>query len=126
MCTVLDKAKDFGHQFKLLQSVFQTTTHAERRERLRAILLEIAPTFFVVLGHWADESTRNSDTGITLCENLLDLIGFNDLREDWGEPGRNIIWGSAWVIQRHFAFRELFDPQNADKLLVHEALRDDV
>jgi tetratricopeptide (TPR) repeat protein len=122
---VLDKDKDFKHQLELLQSVFQTTTRVEYHERLRTILPEITSAFFVTLGDWVDESTCTNDAGITLCKDLFDLIDFNDLREDWGELERTIIWGSAWFIKRHDVFfRKLFDPENAGQPLVYKALRD--
>jgi hypothetical protein len=120
----LNKAGDIRHQSELLQSVFQTTTHTERRERLRAILPEITPGFFRVLGHWGDENAYNNDAGISLCKDLLDLIEFDDLREDWGEPERTIIWGYVQFMTRHDPFfLEIFNPESADQSIDYIALR---
>jgi len=106
----------------LLKGLEEVKTHAELQEWLRQATPLITQDFFVALGEWADESTRNSDTAIYIYETLLDEIGFNDVRADWQEPERSIVWGAAWFMNRHHHFIESVDLFNDGHPLDYQKL----
>ncbi len=112
---------------ELLLELFAAETRAELLACLHSNLLKITPRFFTLLAQWAGDRNREGDTGIALCEALLDLIEFNDLREDWNNTERTIIWGSVRFMHRNTPFGSFLTHEDDGlRPLLYDALRDTV
>jgi hypothetical protein len=108
-------------QVVLFQRVRTTTLYRERRRLLHEILPQIQLPFFHVLARWAHQNPSSHADGVTLCEEVLDLIGFNDLRENWEEPNRTLIWGAAWFVLHDQDLRLLIESPHARRHRVAKA-----
>ena len=118
----LAQSRDIARQRVLFDYALEATSHSELRQRLEEIAPQITPNFFRILAAWADQSRNNNEAGINLCERLLDVIEFADLREDWLGHERTIIWRSAWFLRRHSNFAELVEPNHPGALLHFDTL----
>lgn len=97
---VLSKREAIEKQIELLREVVSSTNPTERRRRLEAHLPQITADFFPVLLCHAAESSYNASEATSLCQEMLELIGFNDLRDNWDPDTFSLIRGVACFVQR--------------------------
>jgi tetratricopeptide (TPR) repeat protein len=112
-----EEREDIHQQSALLKFILQNDSPSDQHNKLKNIIPEITHNFFRVLSCWADENKRNHQSAVALCRELLDLIEFNDLREDWPQREKGIIWGVAWFIRRDDIFSAIIDSRDNGQLL---------
>jgi len=97
---VLSKRESIKKQVELLREILSSSNPTERRRRLEYHLSEITGDFFLVLLCHAAKSSYNASEATSLCQELLELIGFNDLRDDWDPDTFKLIRGLACFVLR--------------------------
>jgi hypothetical protein len=62
--------------------------------------------FFAPLAVWSDESPHHEQAARALCETLLARAGVMEVRADWPETIRSLLYGCAWFVGRQRWFPE--------------------
>lgn len=97
---VLSKRESIEKQNELLREIVSSTNPIERRRRLETHLPQITGDFFPVLLCHAAESSYNASEVTSLCQEMLELIGLNDVRNDWDSETFKLIRGVACFVLR--------------------------
>jgi tetratricopeptide (TPR) repeat protein len=96
----LSRREFIEKQADLLREIVSSTNPTERRSRLETHLPEITADFFPLLLCHSAESSYNASEATSLCNEMLESIGFNDLRDDWDSDTFKLIKGVACFVQR--------------------------
>lgn len=110
-------------QGALLESILRLVSFTDRREHMASVWPEVGQEFFLLLSQAVEQGRISETDGFELCEGLLEVSGGLDLRDDWGQQQRLVIWGAAWFAQRRTVFRVLIEDERP-QLLSYEILQE--
>lgn len=121
---VFSKRASIEKQVGLLREIVSSTHPLDRRRHLKAHLPEINAEFFGVLICRAAERSYDASEATYVCEEILELVGLNDLREDWDTDTYKVLRGAAFFVQRDQPFVELLYADRLDQPIPYRVIQD--